>query len=203
MFDKDFHNKDRPRRAESFEGGYITPEEIPKYCGIIEGVTAGDVRTASTLIDGYLGRSFAPKQFTERVRMLKHHRGRLAHHPVIAVNKVVAHGHCVFGNVEDKLNVDSIALDPENDGYFTFVGSGGLNAMIYGLHPYMLEVSYTSGFETYPEALKTACGMLACNIRQAMSFNGAKQLTSLDFQVLMTDDSFFTSDIKRILQEFK
>ena len=60
-----------------------------------------------------------------------------------------------------------------------------------------------SGFDTYPEKLKTACAMLACNVRQAMSFNGAKQLSTLDFQVLMTDDSFFTSDIKRLLKEFQ
>ena len=52
----------------------------------------------------------------------------------------------------------------------------------------------------YPDRLKQACGMLASNICQAKSFNGAKQLTSLDFQVLMTDDSFFTSDIKMLLK---
>lgn len=196
------HNKDRPRGHPEYEGGYLKPEEILKYCGIIEGVIPADVRTASTLIDGYLGRSFEPEQFSERVRMLRHYRGRLSHHPVLAINKVVALGHCVFGNTREKLPPTSIELDPENDGYFTFVGSGGLNAFIYGIHPYLLEVSYTSGFDVYPESLKTATGMLACNIRQAMSFNGAKQLTSLDFQVLMTDDSFFTSDIKRLLKEF-
>ena len=199
---KEFKETEKGRERLYEQCGYLTPEEIPKYCGIIEGVTAGDVRTASTLINGYLGRSYEPKQFTDRVRMLHKHRGHLSHHPVIVVNKVVALGHCVFGNVEEKMPVDSIVLDPENDGYFTFVGSGGFNAMIYGLHPYLLEVTYVSGFEDYPENLKTACGMLACNIRQAMSFNGAKQLTSLDFQVLMTDDSFFTSDIKRLLREF-
>ena len=198
----DHRNREPPRGAPPYEGGYLKPEEIPKYCGIIEGVTPGDVRTASTLIDGYLGRSFEPTQFTERVRMLRHRRGHLDHHPVIAVNKVVALGSCVFGNTREELPPTVIELDPENDGYFTFVGLGGLNAFVYRMHPYLLEVSYTGGFDGYPEKLKTATAMLACNIRQAMSFNGAKQLTSLDFQVLMTDDSFFTSDIKRLLREF-
>ena len=133
--------------------------------------------------------------------MLRHHRGRLAHHPVLAVNKVFALGHCVFGHSREELAPSSVVLDPENDGYFTFVGAGGLNAFIYGIRPYLLEITYTSGFDVYPESLKTATGMLACNIRQAMSFNGAKQLTSLDFQILMTDDSFFTSDIKCLLKE--
>ena len=186
-----------------YEGGYILPQEIPKYCGIIEGVTPSDIRTASALVDGYLGRSFEPQDFTERVKLLRHHRGRLSHHPIICVNKVVALGHCVFGDVREELAVDSIDLDPENDGYFTYVGGRGFNVIVHGVHTHLLEVSYTSGFDSYPERLKTACGMLACNVRQAMSFNGAKQLSSLDFQVLMTDDSFFTSDIKRLLQEFK
>ena len=64
----------------------------------------------------------------------------------------------------------------------------------------MLEIEYTTGFAEYPSRLKTAVAMLACNIREAKSFAGAKQMTSLDFQVLMTDDSFFTSDIKMLLK---
>ena len=172
-------------------------------CGIIEGVIPADIRTASTLIDGYLGRTFEPKEQTERVRMLRHHRGRLSHRPVLFVKKVLAMGRCVFGNTREEFGGEALELDPENDGYFTFVGRGGLNAVVYGMHPYVLEVTYTSGFNEYPEMLKTACGMLACNVRQVMSYSGAKQLTSLDFEVLMTDDSFFTSDIKRLLKEYK
>lgn len=199
---KDFIDN-RPRIAGKFEGGYLLPEEIPKYCGIIEGVTPGDTRTASALIDSYLGQSFEPMRHTERVKLLRHFRGKLAHHPVITIQEVFVLGNCVFGSIREKLAPHMIAPDPENDGYFTFTGHGGLHAVIYGIHPYLLEITYVSGYDRYPERLKIACGMLACNIRQAMSFNGAKSLSSLDFQVLMTDDSFFTSDIKRLLQEFK
>ena len=96
-----------------------------------------------------------------------------------------------------------INLDPEMDGYFTFDGQFGLTAYVYRVIPKLLIVEYDSGFKEFPTRLKTACAMLASNIRQAMSFNGAKQLTSLDFQVMMTDDSFFTSDIKRLLKGFE
>ena len=199
-----FHRHEKsPPPPREYEGGYILPEDIPKYCAIIDGVTPSDIRTASALIDGYLGRSFEPKEQTERVKMLRHHRGKLSKSPVLCIKKVVACGQCVFGTAKEELSSDTIELDPENDGYFTFVGHGGLNAVIYGIHPYLLEVTYVSGFDEFPEMLKTACGMLACNIRQAMSYSGAKQLSSLDFEVLMTDDSFFTSDIKRLLKEFK
>lgn len=198
-----FHQRRPPPPPLPFEGGYLLPEEIPKYCGIIEGVIPADVRTASTLIDGYLGHSFEPKSFTERVNLFRHQRGRLDHHPVISIDKVVLLGECVFGRLKEEVGRDAIELDPENDGYFTFVGRGGFSSLIYRLSARILEISYTSGYDVYPEKLKTACAMLACNVRQTMSYNGAKQLSSLDFQVLMTDDSFFTSDIKRLLQEFK
>ena len=190
----------RPPPMRKYEGGYLLPEEIPKYCGIIEGVTPADVRTASTLIDGYLGRSYEQRQYSERVKLFRHHRGRLKHHPVLSIDKVVAIGGSIFGKTKEEVEYESIDLDPENDGYFTYQGRGGLNALIYGKLPHLLEITYTSGFAEYPEALKTACGMLACNIRQAMSYAGAKELTSLDFQVLMADDSFFTSDIKMLLK---
>ena len=44
---------------------YLTEEEIPKYCNIIDGVTVGDVAIATDLIDSYLGRSYAPQTFKD------------------------------------------------------------------------------------------------------------------------------------------
>lgn len=180
--------------------GYLTEAEIPVYCGVIDGVTMDDVAIASDLINGYMGRSFAPREFTDRIKLTKKARGKLSHAPVINISKAQVVSRTPFGKSKMPVDVEDIDLDPENDGYFTYVGSGGINEMIFGRSPMSLEVTYRSGFEEYPTRLKSACAMLACNIRQAMSFNGAKQLTSLDFQVLMTDDSFFTSDIKLLLK---
>lgn len=180
--------------------GYLTEQELPFYCSVIDGVTMEDVALATDLINGYLGRSFAPREFTDRVKLNGKSRGKLSHAPVINITKVQIVSRTPFGKSTMPVDVEDIDLDPENDGYFTYIGSGGINEMIYGRSPISVEVTYRSGFEEYPTRLKTACGMLACNIRQAMSFNGAKQLTSLDFQVLMTDDSFFTSDIKMLLK---
>ena len=183
--------------------GYLKEHELGRYASIINGTSMGDVEIASELIDSYLGRSFAPKRYVERVRLIKGRRGKLQHAPVLSLDFVDSIEHTPFGSSKRKLEVGDIELDPENDGYFTFIGSGGINFMLYGTRPRLLEVGYVGGFEDYPEGLKTACGMLACNIRQALSFAGAKELTSLDFKIAMSDDSFFTSDIKRLLDSIR
>ena len=184
---------------ERTKGCYLTEDELEPYQKIMDELTMEDVQMASSLIDGYLGRSFELSKFTDRVQ-LRRNRGRLSHAPVAEVEKVVSVGRSMFGKVKQELPTESIDLDPEMDGYFTLDDDGGLAGMIFGTVPDSLLVTYTSGFKEYPKRLKDACGMLACNIRQAKSFAGAKQLTSMDFQVLMTDDSFFTSDIKMLLR---
>lgn len=176
---------------------YLKQEEFPKYC-IVE-VTETDVLIASNLIDSYLGRSFAPKKFTDRVKLHKM-RGKLQHAPVIVIEKVVITTPIMFGNSTQEGKVEDILLDPENDGYFTYVGGNGFNQVVFGRNPDWMSITYLSGYMEYPELLKVACGMLACNVHQAQSFQGAKELTSMDFSVKMSDDSFFTSDIRRLLK---
>lgn len=179
---------------------YLTEQELLPFQNIMDELTMDDVLMASSLIDGYLGRSFELTTFTDRVK-LRNDRGKLTHSPVAEVTKVVGVTHTMFGRTKSELSPEVIDLDPERDGYFTYeADSSNLTALVYKSAPEMLLVTYTSGFVEYPKRLKDACGMLACNIRQAKSFAGAKQLTSLDFQVLMTDDSFFTSDIKLLLK---
>lgn len=179
---------------------YLTEDEIPTYCNIIDGVTIEDVAIASSLIDGYLKRSFAPRDFKDRIKLSKSQRGKLSHAPVIKVNSVKLIERTPFGVTKTDTDLDSIELDPENDGYFTYIGNYGINNLIFNSTVSQVEISYSSGFEVYPERLKQACAMLASNVRQTQSFNGAKQMTSLDFQIQMTDDSFFTSDIKMLLK---
>ena len=188
---------DNPVKIEG--NSYLKESEIESLCTAIEGVTIVDCIMASDLIDGYLGKSYAPIVHTEKVA-LRRRRGKLRFSPVLKVVSVESITSTVFGQSRQPLKVEDIELDPELDGYFTFIGSYGMVGMVFESTPDMLWISYTSGFENYPSRLKTATAMLSSNIRQAQSFAGAKQLTSLDFQVLMTDDSFFTSDIKMLLK---
>lgn len=178
---------------------YLTLEEVPKYC-IIEEINETDITIASSLIDSYLGRSFAPKRFTDRILLGRRMRGKFKHHPVIVVEEVILHSTSIFGTQSQVGKIEDIVLDPENDGYFTYIGSNGFSQVVFGVRPNAMSVTYMSGYMEYPEALKVACGMLACNVHQAQSFQGATELTSMDFSVKMTDDSFFTSDIRRLLK---
>lgn len=179
---------------------YLAEEELERYATIIDDLTMEDVLMASSLIDGYLGRSYAPTEYVDRIMLNKKRRGKLKHAPVLELTKVEAIQQSMFGRSRLEIPLADVELDPERDGYFTYIGNYGFGGLIFGYIPRHLEVTYRSGFDKYPDRLKDACGFLACNIRQAKSFNGAKQLTSLDFQVLMTDDSFFTSDIKMLLK---
>lgn len=178
---------------------YLTLEEVPKYC-IIEDINETDITIASSLIDSYLGKSFVPKRFTDRISLNNKMRGRFKHYPVIVVEEVILHSPSMFGTTSQKGKIEDIVLDPENDGYFTYIGVNGFSQVIFGVKPSTMSVTYMSGYMEYPEALKVACGMLACNVHQAQSFQGATELTSMDFSVKMTDDSFFTSDIRRLLK---
>ena len=179
---------------------YITEEELIPYQNLMDGVNMDDVRMATSLIDGYLGRSYALKTFRDIVKINKNRRGKLKHAPVAEIQKAEIVYDTMFGRERMEANLIDIDLDPEMDGYFTYSGNYGIAPLVCGFRPISIEVTYTSGFKEYPQRLKDACGMLACNIRQTKSFSGAKQLTSLDFQVLMSDDSFFTSDIKMLLK---
>ena len=185
--------------------GYLTEEEIPIYCTSVDGVTMTDVAIASDLIDGYLGRTFKPTEFSERIRLDRRRRGKLKHSPIIDVKKAISKTGNLFGNIDEELNVLDIDLDPENDGYFTYLGRGGIFSVVYTdlpkrPMPMILEITYIAGYDPYPSLLKTATAMLAQNIVQAQGFAGAKKLTSLDFSVEMTNDSFFTSDIRNLLR---
>lgn len=179
---------------------YLTSDEISQYCNIIDGTNESDVEIASALIDGYLGRSYQPKEFADRVRLRKDYRGSLTHSPVIEIIRVESVTRTQFGQSVEPLKPEDILLDVENDGYFSYVGGFGFQNMFFGSSPDYINICYTSGFTVYPERLKQATAMLAQNIRQSQSFAGAKQLTSLDFQIQMTDDSFFTSDIRMMLK---
>lgn len=179
---------------------YLTEEEIVKYCTVIPGVTTLEVEIASQLINGYKGRSYEPKEVTEMVQLNNKCRGKLKQTPIIGIVKVYGYMQNMFGLSKEELAVNDIVLDPEGDGYFTYIGSGGINSIVFNSMPRSLEITYRTGYEVYPENLKIATAMLAQNIKQRSSFAGEKSINSLDFRVEMTDDSFFTSDIKMLLR---
>ena len=56
---------------------YITEEELAPYQNIMDGLNMDDARMATSLIDGYLGRSYELKTFRDIVKINKIRRGKL------------------------------------------------------------------------------------------------------------------------------
>jgi hypothetical protein len=85
-------------------------------------------------------------------------------------------------------------------GYFIYCGG---NHAIFNNPFIQLKITYTSGFVDIPVKLKQATAMIAQNIAQSKSYSGIKSLQDLDVSVAMWDDSFITSDIRMMLQEYR
>lgn len=188
---------------------YITEEEIPKYCTSQAGVEIGDIIIASQLIDGYIGKSFDVQEVSETVNVNAKHRGKLKHYPVVEIKSLTEVMITPLGVNRQEVDCDKLILDIEQDGYFYYIGVKSPFAFNpYGLCEYepktqRLEVKYSYGYEVIPEQIKVVCGMLAQNIRQLQSFVGFKKLNTLDYTVEMANPSFFTQDMKLILDKFR
>lgn len=183
---------------------YLTESEIPTYCQTIPGVTMQEVIIASELIDSFKGTTYALRTVNENVNVDSRCRGRLLNLPIVEIQRITVNSKDqLFGNITEEIPVDSIDLDTFGDGYFSLDYSNAFNNLIYGVKPKSLKVTYVAGYSVYPELLKVACAMLAQNIKQRSSYGGERSVSSLDYQVNMTDDSFFTSDIKMLLRKLK
>mgnify|MGYP006895691395 CR=1 FL=1 len=189
---------------------YLTNDEIAIYCTSQLGVTLSDVKIASELIDGYCKTSFCVNETEESVKVNRKSRGKLRHGRVVDVLEVKEMFVTPLGSSKVDGNVNDIDLDLENDGYFTylapyspFIGLGygcGCRSMNKARN---ITVKYTYGFSEIPEDIKIVTAMLAQNIRQFNTFAGFKKLTTLDYTVEMGNASFFTNDMRNILDKYK
>lgn len=184
---------------------YLTEDEIPKYCGVVEGTSMEQVEAASVLIDAFKGASFMPKKHTETVtldhkRNCVEMRGKLQHFPVIEIDKISAKFHGAFGACKFDLPVSSIDFDGDDSIYFSFYMP---REVMFCNPPKKLLVTYTSGYEEIPEAVKRACGILACNIRQMGGVMRWKSRDDYDIKVTLGNEGVFTEEVKSILRGVK
>lgn len=186
---------------------YLTEEEIPRYCTVVAGVDTSDVLIASNLIDGYLGRSFSVNTASETISINDKKRGKLRHYPIISIDEVYQIVRTEISITKNKVDSNNVFLDAEDDGYFSYIPTRtpfGLNIpYCYARQPLKIEVKYTYGYKDIPEDIKIVTGMLAQNIRQASSFVGYKKLNTLDYTVEMGNPSFFTDDMRTILDKYR
>lgn len=189
---------------------YLTEDEILQYCTQQAGVTVGDVIIASQLIDGYLGKSFNVSEVSETVNINAKHRGKLRNSNIIEILNITELVTTPLGVTKQNIDKDKIVLDVECDGYFTYIAQQSPFAYSFmdcccSNHgrPRRLEVTYKYGYDEIPDGIKTVCAMLAQNIRQMQTFAGFKRLNTLDYTVEMANPSFFTNDMKVILNQYR
>lgn len=188
---------------------YLTDEEIPDYCDLLP-VTKSQVVFASGIIDSFVGRVNGGSKFkafiaTETVRPNRRGVAKLAHTPVISVNKVALQVPNAFRFTSD-VEVPADELYCDESGYIQIPD---LNEMpvtpvnLYGRAPVALKITYSYGYAEIPEAVKLACAMIAMNISQQGGFANIESATNLDARYSLTDPSVFTDDIRRMLVSYR
>lgn len=188
---------------------YLAEEEIGKYCTNVAGVNINDVIIASELITSYLGKTFDVKEAIESVNINNKHRGKLNHTPVVDIIEVREYLYTPLGASVKQVDKSNIFLDLENDGYFYYTSQ--VNPFtVYSFDipccnnaKKRITVKYSYGYEEVPETIKVVCGMLAQNIRQLNSFVGFKKLNTLDYTVEMANPTFFTDDMRAMLNQYR
>ena len=181
---------------------YLTEAEIPEYCGLFSGVTLDHVEAASVLIDAYKGCSFEQQKHVEKVdlnykRSSQETRGKLEHFPRIEVISVLAKTQTPFGDERIELDTHCLDFDDDESFYFTFVMP---RQLMFRSIPKSLVVTYTSGYDTPPEAVKRACGILAGNIQQMGGVLRWKSRDDYDIKVTLGNEGIFSSEVKAILR---
>ena len=190
---------------------YLKEEEIPTYCNLVNGVTISQVEAASFLIDSFVGSTFKATKYQEKVNFSKtptkrnymqDYRAKLKHLPRIEINSVETTVKTIFGQ-RDKLvfETECLEFDSPNSLYFSFFPP---------YKPFMLEnpviknldVTYTAGYEedNYPEALKRAVGMLACNLKQVGGTLKWQSRDDYDVKVTLSSEGVFTNEIKNLVK---
>lgn len=180
---------------------YLKPNEYEMYA---DGATEFDVMFASRVIDAYLGKEIKEQKTIEKITLSKHGTGRMEYSPVIDIISVSGVYKSKFGVMKEQLPIDSI--DYTNDGFFEFINSPSVNFAVFGLKPTKLVIEHTYGYKEVPEDIKVVCGIIARNRRRNESmggFSNAKQVSSLDFNVVLFDDSIISSNERMLLNKYK
>jgi len=180
---------------------YLTEAEIPLYCGLAADVSMTQVEAASALIEAYKGMTLGVREHTERVN-LRHKRrdtetrGKLLHFPRIEIETVVARTRTPFGVTQTTFDAGCLEFDSPASVYFSFFMPA---SAMFRERPASLIVTYKSGYEVIPEAVKRACGILACNIKQMGGVLRWKSRDDYDIKVTLGNDGVMTEEVKQML----
>jgi hypothetical protein len=171
-------------------------------------LTLSLILRASAIIDGYCKRTIDVTSYTERVPLTdyrevnNYQRGHLSYYPVINVTEIkgrplynIISGN-IFGPPKFEPITDLSILDID-----TNLGSFICGFNMFGVPYTELEVTYTSGWATIPEAVKVACGLIASQLVNNANPN-VKSKKDYDFAIEYFGNSMITPEVSDLLSPY-
>ena len=199
---------------------YLTGDEYELYG--LEATTADSlVAAASDLIDAHCRRSgFGIVQYMERFRMGRSQMVRLTYLPLAAAagatsaivllrGRYLARGRewagesALAAEIAGVFATPNVWVDLTTSAVDVDAQSGELILLGGALSPALgdLEVTYTAGYATTPEAVKQACAKLVQNALATPALNVSKQKIDRMY-VQYFADTLIDADVKRLLAPF-
>jgi hypothetical protein len=200
--------------------GYLQASEYTTY-----GLPAetGDewITTASALMDSYCMRTtLDPAQYVERLRLTAGARTvLLSYLPMVAVAPATSplvslrarfaaprRGELPQTMGEEIAQAFSLpgswtTVDVSTVDYFTDTGELSLTQHVLGLPYNEVEVTYTAGLATLPDAVKIACAQIVKNAQAMPAFNVQK--TKIDtMQMQYFSDSLMDDQVRSLLRPY-
>jgi hypothetical protein len=181
---------------------YLQPTEYQTY-GLAPDVTDDWITAASSLIDCHCRRtSLNPTQYTERLRIVEGSQTtRLSHLPLVAVAPAASpfvsmqaryakprRGQMVYPLQEEVLWAFSLpgswtTVDPTTIDFVADTGELIFPLNILGLPYNEVQVTYTAGLATLPNAIKCACAQIVKNAQATPGLNvKSSKLDTLQLQ---------------------
>ncbi len=196
--------------------GYLQPTEYESF-GLAPDMTDDWITVASALMESYCRRaSLAVSQYTERIRFTTEAQClRLSYLPLVAqapnalpIIKVRArYGHSRRGDSLQQvgeiwnafsipgawIDINPMQLDIAVDGTITLPSS------LFGPPFNEVEVCYTAGLETIPDAVKSACALIVKNAQSTSGMNVKSSRIDM-LQVQYFSDQLVDTNVKTLLR---
>ncbi|MFB5761109.1 hypothetical protein [Paenibacillus medicaginis] len=157
---------------------------------------------ASAIIDGRCRREIGVTNYTERIPLTDQQRGHLSYYPVIEVKEVKGRPkQGLMGNFFGPPGFESISdistIDIDKD-----IGTVWCGYSSFGSEYEELEVTYTSGWDTIPDKVKVACGLIIGQLVGNPNTN-VKSKKDFDYSIEYFGNSMITPEIADLLSEFE
>lgn len=177
---------------------YLTVDETDYFPA---GTITSDslIKRASAIIDGYCKREIAVSTYRERIPLTNGH-GHLSYYPVVSIDEIkgrAAYGlHGNFFGVPGFETVDPVSIDVDKQ-----IGTVICGGNLFGTPYTELEITYSSGWETIPEKVKVACGLLVAQIATNPNSN-VKSKKDFDYSIEYFGGGMINPEIADLLSEY-